>query len=207
MNSVDVTSGYASPLREAQKSETRRRILEAAGGMLGEGGVASLSFGAVAKAAGVQERTVYRHFATKDELLEALWAWLDPRIGLKSFPQSADELIDFPRHVFPAFDDNAALMRALWTSEQGREFRLRVNDRRKEAMRASVAEAVKGLPPEEATAITAAAQLLYSGAAWLTMRDYWGLNGAEAGDASSLALKLLLEGARARAATSRGETT
>lgn len=204
MNTGPLTSNYESPLRDAQKEETRRRILDAAGSLLADGKLGSLSFASVARAAGVQERTVYRHFPSKDDLLEALWSWMDPRIGFKSFPQNADELIAFPKRVFPAFDDNASLMRALWTSEQGREFRLRVNAQRQKAMRTSVAEAVDGLPAKEAAAVTAVAQLLYSGAAWLTMKDYWGFSGEQAGEASSLALGLLLEGARRRAKKGKG---
>ena len=199
MNTSKVTSSYESPLRDAQKEETRRRILDAAGALIETMSPAGLSFAAVAKQAGVQERTVYRHFATKDALLEALWAWLDPRIGIKSFPQSESELIAFPEQVFPGFDDNEQLMRAMWASPQGRDFRLSVNDRRKAAIRKSVADSLQGLPPREAAWLTAAVQLLYSGAAWMTMKDYWGFSGAEAGRASSFAIRLLLEGARLRA--------
>ena len=203
MNAETLTSGYESPLREAQKEETRRRILDAAGRLIETLNPSGLSFAAIAKEAGVQERTVYRHFATKDDLIDALWVWLDPRIGIRSFPQSEQELLAFPLRVFPGFDDNENLMRAMWTSPQGREIRLKVNPQRQAAIRKSVAEAVKGLSRREAAQITAAAQLLYSGAAWLTMKDYWGFSGKEAGEASALALKLLLEGARRRAGEKR----
>ncbi len=193
-----MTSVYESPLREAQKEDTRKRILDAAVSLIENADPAGLSFAAIAKAAGVQERTVYRHFPTKDALIEQLWTWLDPRIGVGSFPDSEDELIAFPRRVFEAFDDNENLMRAMWMSPQGREFRLKVNERRQAAIRKAVAKAVKDLPRKEAAAITAVAQLLYSGTAWMTMKDYWGFTGKQAGEASSLAISLLLEAARRR---------
>lgn len=198
MNTATVTSTYQSPLRDAQKEQTRKRILDAAVGLIENADPAGLSFAAIAKAAGVQERTIYRHFPTKDALIEQLWTWLDPRIGIGSFPVTEEELIAFPARVFDAFDDNENLMRAMWQSPQGREFRLKVNDRRQAAIRKSVEAAVKNLPRKEAAAITAVAQLLYSGTAWMTMKDYWGFSGKQAGEASSLALSMLLEAARRR---------
>lgn len=204
MNTETLTSGYESPLREAQKEETRKRILDAAAALIETVSPAGLSFAAIAKQAGVQERTVYRHFPSKDVLLEALWAWLDPRIGIKSFPQSEEELVAFPARVFPAFDDNAQLMRAMWSSPQGREFRLGVNEKRKAAIRKSVRAATEEMDPREAAWLTAAVQLLYSGAAWMTMKDYWGFSGDEAGKASSFVIGLLMKAARERAAQTRG---
>jgi AcrR family transcriptional regulator len=192
---------YESPLREEQKAETRRRILGAAERLMQDADLGELTFAAVAREAGVQERTVYRHFATKGDLLDALWDALDPRIGTASFPDSEATLIDGPRRVFPAFDDNENLMRAFWSTPQGREFRLRVNDKRKAAIRKAVADAVKDLPANEARWVTATAQLLYSGAAWQTMKDYWGFSGDEAGKASSFMLQLIFDAARRRANT------
>lgn len=202
MNTDSLTSSYDSPLRAAQKEETRRRILDAAGRLIETQSPAGLSFGAIAREAGVQERTVYRHFPTKDALMAALWQWLDPRIGARSFPASEADLVALPLSVFPAFDEHEHLVRAMWTTPQGRDIRLAANPKRKAAMRAAVAAAVEGLAPGEAAAITAAAQLLYSAAAWMTMKDYWGMDGTAAGRASSLALSLLLKGARDRAAAS-----
>lgn len=192
---------YESPLRDEQKAETRRRILGAAERLMQDAELGELTFAAVAREAGVQERTVYRHFETKGDLLDALWDALDPRIGTASFPDSEASLVEAPRRVFPAFDDNENLMRAFWSTPQGREFRLRVNDKRKAAIRKAVADAVKDLPANEARWVTATAQLLYSGAAWQTMKDYWGFSGEEAGKASSFMLQLIFDAARRRAST------
>lgn len=195
---------YESPLREEQKAETRRRIAAAALRLMQDADLGELTFASVARAAGVQERTVYRHFATKGDLLDALWDEIDGRIGLGSFPATEAMLVEAPRRVFPAFDDNEHLMRAFWSTPQGREFRLRVNDKRKAAIRKAVADAVKDLPAHEARWITAAAQLLYSGAAWQTMKDYWGFSGEEAGKASSFVLQLMFDAARRRSGEKKG---
>ena len=44
-------------------------------------------------------------------------------------------------------------------------------------------------------------QLLTTAATWNTLRDYWDMDGAEAAETAALAVELLLDGARARAAT------
>src|SRR5690606_40448701 len=54
--------------------DPRRRILEAAAGLLAEGGPEAASTRAVAAAAGVQAPTLYRLFGDKQGLLEALAA-------------------------------------------------------------------------------------------------------------------------------------
>jgi AcrR family transcriptional regulator len=53
---------------EARKAATRERILAAALDLLAEGGYASAGVQAVAHRAGVATGSVYRHFASKDDL-------------------------------------------------------------------------------------------------------------------------------------------
>jgi glycosyltransferase involved in cell wall biosynthesis len=72
----DASPRYSSPLRERQKAQTRETILRAVGRRLEIGGVEELSFADVAAEAKVGERTVYRHFPTKEALLGAFWTWL-----------------------------------------------------------------------------------------------------------------------------------
>src|SRR5437899_12053730 len=63
-------------LRDRQRQETREQILRAVGRQLEAGPLEDLSFADIAKDARVGERTVYRHFPTKEALLGAFWAWM-----------------------------------------------------------------------------------------------------------------------------------
>ena len=63
-------------LRERQREETREQILRAVGHQLETRSLEDLSFAEIASEAGVGERTVYRHFPTKEALLGAFWAWM-----------------------------------------------------------------------------------------------------------------------------------
>ncbi|PZQ64468.1 MAG: alpha-mannosyltransferase [Phenylobacterium zucineum] len=63
-------------LRDRQREETRAQILRAVGRQLEHRSLEDLSFAEIARDAGVGERTVYRHFPTKEALLGAFWAWM-----------------------------------------------------------------------------------------------------------------------------------
>ncbi len=152
-----------------------------------------LSLATVAREAGITERTVYRHFATREDLLEATWAAVNAAIGMTEFPRTAEELIDRPKRLFPAFDRRAEVVRAMLASPQGRELRLRVNKERQAAIRSAVKEARPKLREPAFTRLCAAVQLLYSASGWATMTDYWGLDSAEAGRAASEAIAVLLD--------------
>ncbi|PWR20071.1 TetR/AcrR family transcriptional regulator [Zavarzinia compransoris] len=183
---------YDSPLRRRQQAATRDAILEAAGLLVEERGLDALSFAAVAERAGVQERTVYRHFPTRGELLAAFWTWVNDQAGIAGFPDSEAALRRLPPAVFARFDERAGMMRALVFSEAGRQFRLAVNGERQAAYRTILAERLKDLDPAAATRICAVVQLLYSATAWATLRDCWPLDGKAAGETVAWAIDRLL---------------
>jgi AcrR family transcriptional regulator len=198
MKSAKLTSTYASPLREEQKEATRQRILDTAGKLLEDRGLQDFSYAVIAEKAGVTERTVYRHFPSKEALMTGLWGWYQARTRYGPIAQTEQELLAQPLRTFPAFEQNEQVSRSLWLSPQGREFRLSNLEERKSGIRAAVADATRDLPPREARWIAAAIHLLNSGAALWTMKDYWGLSGEEAGKASALAMEMLLGAARQR---------
>jgi AcrR family transcriptional regulator len=182
-------------LRADQKRATRQRILDAAGRLMEQKELEKFSFAAIAEEAGVQERTVYRHFPTKRALVESLCAWFQQRVRYE-FARTEEELVAKPTQTFPGFAKNERLVRALWSSRQGREFRLSNVHERKQGIEAAIADAARGLPPHQVKWLAAVAHVLLSSATWQTMKDYWGLSGDEAGQASSMALELLLNAVR-----------
>jgi|GEM_PF-45917 len=79
MSEDDHASGDA---RDRQKAATRDQILRAVGARLEAGPLDELSFAEIAKDAGVGERTVYRHFPTREALLGAFFAWAQAQATL-----------------------------------------------------------------------------------------------------------------------------
>jgi AcrR family transcriptional regulator len=192
----DAAQRYVSPLRQQQAADTRRRILEAVARLLTDSPEAALSFDAIARQAGVERRTVFRHFTNKEGLLDAFWTWINAEAGVRNFPQAERDLSELPPVTFAGFDRIEGLVRASLSSAAGRELRLRQNAARRAGIEKATADATAGATPERATQLRAVVQLLYSAAAWQSMKDYWGLSGKEAGEASVWAIETLLAAVR-----------
>ncbi len=180
------------PVREAHKALTQERIVQAALEVIQRGEAETLTVAQVAAEAGVTERTIYRHFPTRDDLMAAVWAKVNERVATPTLPATPAEVIAQPMEMFPAFDAQEALIRAIVFTKQGRELRLSVNAERQKRFRQAVAMARPDLKEPEFTRVCAAVQLLDSSFAWSVMKDYWGLSGEEAGKAASAAITVLL---------------
>ena len=184
-------------LQDAKQAVVRERVLEGAASLLAEGD--TLTFAKVAKVAAVPERTVYRHFPTREALLTELFHWANERMGLAGErAETSAELKDSVRRRFVGFDEFAPVIRGLLASPDGLWARLSDNDRRRRAATTVVRSAAPGLGGVTERRVAATVQLLTSAAAWQTLRDYWEMDGAEAANAVALALDLLLDGAAAR---------
>lgn len=198
-----MTTQAVTPLRDQYREETRRRILDAAIAELSESDLEGLTMAGVARRAGVTERTVFRHFAARDALIAAVWPRMQARVRSTGFPQTADDLIATPGRLFPEFDKEERLVRASAFSAGGREVRLASNRERQAAMRACVRDAFPALAEPELSRLAAIVQLIDSAYGWAVMREYWGLSGAEAGEAAAEALAVLLGRRRAGPAASK----
>jgi len=189
--------GYHSPLRAQQAAATRVRILEACAAIMEAG--ADVTYGAVAAQAGVQERTVYRHFPTKVELEAGLWGWILEHLTHVDFEaRSEDDLVAAVRRSFAGFDEGAPLITAMLHSRQGLDVRLGQQDARRAMFQGVVAAAVPGAPPVVRGELAAALQVLYSAPSWELLRTFWGLDAAAAASVVELAIRSLLAGARLR---------
>ncbi|HEX5378398.1 MAG TPA: TetR/AcrR family transcriptional regulator [Phenylobacterium sp.] len=181
---------------ERHKLATREAILDAVERRLQDGGLDELTFMQVAQEAGVSDRTVYRHFPTKDALLEAFWRRVQQSLGIATSTRSwADYLATRPA-AFAEMDRREAVLRAVMNSSQAHEARLRLNAERQAGIRRVVAEAVGELPEPQFTELCALVHLLGSAPAWQALKDYWGIEGDAAGRVVAQAVATLADAAR-----------
>jgi len=171
---------YNSSLRDAQAAATRQHILVSMALIIERG--EEPTYAAIAKQADVQERTVYRHFASKDELYEAFW-WMvvDARLGSTGYDASdLESLLRDVEATFRAFDRNVELVSAMLYSKHGLAIRLRMNDQRTAMFKRVVNSELPNAPAGTRRRAAAITQLLYSGMSWHSMRAYWGMDAEEA---------------------------
>ncbi|MEX2135834.1 MAG: helix-turn-helix domain-containing protein [Chloroflexota bacterium] len=139
---------YRSQLRAQQAEETRARILDAALRVIA-GGLAFVSVPGVAREAGVSVPTVYRHFATKHDLLAAVYPHAMRRAGLEEqvIPRSMDELRQGLRAYFERTDSLGDLARAAMASPASDDVR-RLNIPRRLAAFRRVADSIEPKPSQ-----------------------------------------------------------
>jgi len=197
---------YLSPLRQTYMAQTRQRILDAAFAAVQNEGLEALTIAQVAKDAGITERTVYRHFQTRDELLKAVWGQMQARIGLAGYPQTVEALLAAPGKLFPRFDSQEGAVRASMYSPAGRQVRTSANPERHKAFQACVAEALPDLPAAACRRRAAVIQMIGSSHGWACLKDYWGFDSVEAARAASEAIAILLGRPADAAEKTEGET-
>lgn len=139
---------YRSQLRAQQAEETRARILDATGRVMARG-LAHVSIPAVAREAGVSVPTIYRHFATKHDLLAAVYPHVIRRAGLDEVvvPGSMDELRQGLGAYFERTDSLGDLARAAMASPASDEVR-RLNIPHRLAAFRRVADSIEPKPSE-----------------------------------------------------------
>jgi len=183
---------YSSALRARQAADTRDLIIAAVGEQLAAGGIDDLSVERVAARAGVSPRTVYRHFPTREALLDSVGAWVVTRSRELPDPLRAEELPEAIVASFESFDRHETMMRGFLATTGGRELRAHMRRKRLQRIDGALDVALAGADPERARLAKAVIGHLCSAATWQALKDEAGLTGAEAGQAVAHTIEALL---------------
>ena len=188
---------YSSALRDDQAEATKTRILEALVRTMANG-VGGLSVPAVAREAGVSTPTVYRHFGSKQGLVDALSGYVATRAGLlpTRLPDSQAELERTVRQLFRNLSSMDATLRAAMASELGQQARAAMMPRRLEGHREIVAKLAPDLAVRDLDRLARLSLILMSTSAFRAYKDYLGLGPDGSADLVSWAIRALIDGAR-----------
>jgi hypothetical protein len=192
---------YASDLRDQQAEATRVRILEALVRTMANG-VAGLSIPAVAREAGVSIPTVYRHFGTKQGLVEALNPYVVAKGGLMpdKLPETFAEFQPIARQAFRNLAGMDLTLRAAMASELGQQVRQASMPRRLAMTREVIGRFAPDVPVAERDRLANLTLILMSTPSFHAYKDYLGLGPDGSAELVSWAVGTLIEGARHRAA-------
>jgi AcrR family transcriptional regulator len=189
---------YVSKLRERQKEQTARLILDSVATILREFSLDAVSIAEVARVAEVTERTIYRHYATREDMLRAFWKYELERsggVGVTT-PGTPEALYANIRRLFASLDANEGIVRAMMSTPEGRELRRPTNAARFAHMLGFVDVHVPGLEPELRASVAAGIVSVSSVLSWMFMRDNLGMDGARAGEAAATSVEMILAAAK-----------
>ncbi|WP_315836210.1 helix-turn-helix domain-containing protein [Bradyrhizobium prioriisuperbiae] len=182
-----------SDLRDEYAALTRQRIVAAFVETLEDEAADDVSMAAIAKRANVAERTIYRHFKTRAELLAAAGEWIEHNVfGYVPFT-SPEQLPGIFRKLCKSFDRHPHLARAIALTRVGRTVRAGFRQRLIEHHHVAMAPLTRHLKPKEARQAEALAAYLNNVLAWSALREDFGMSSTEIADAMEWALTTLLK--------------
>jgi AcrR family transcriptional regulator len=181
-------------LAERHSDLSQQVILDAAVALLERGSVTDLSVRAVARQAGIAERTVFRHFATRDELLDGVAQEVTRRLELPPDPTSLHELLDYPKALFACFEAASALTKAVLHSELLHRVRSNDAERRGIAVRRLVDQLAPKRPERERKLATVNIRYHIIASTWHYYRVHFGLTLKESIDSAEIAVTQALSG-------------
>jgi AcrR family transcriptional regulator len=173
-------------------------ILDAAVGLLERAPVNELSVRAVARHANISERTVFRYFATRDDLLDAVANEVSRRLDLPPHPSSVEELLAYPEAAYARFEATVALTKAALHSELYHRIRSADADRRGAAIRALIDRAAPTRSEHERKLAAANIRYYLIASTWHYYRFYFGLSLEDSVECARLAIAQALQGLGAR---------
>lgn len=183
---------YDSPLRERQAEQTRNAILDALTSLLADRRVDEVSTKELAAAAGVAERTVYRHFPDRTALVEALAERFASTEQLPTVPARPDDLASLVVELYRMLEEHRAEAQAEALLNADPRRYTAATRRHTEEFRTLVDAGFPELDAGRRQALAAVVRVLASPQTWLRIRTEFGLDGVESGPVIAWAIEALL---------------
>jgi AcrR family transcriptional regulator len=178
-------------------NRTQEAILAAYAELIEELGTDDVSFRLIARRAGVGERTIFRNYATRVDLLLAVAAWIERRI----FPrQDSPSIFDMPltiRAAMESYDHRPELAHVVAETTM-RGISGATPSPRRAMLEEMIDAEVPSLADAERRAIISALAHLDSAATWVTFRREFAMTRSDIADAAAWAAEAVLDPIRSR---------
>ncbi|MGC5169583.1 TetR/AcrR family transcriptional regulator [Micromonospora sp. DT81.3] len=182
----------------SEVSRTQEAILVAYAALIEELGTDDVSFRLIARRAGVGERTVFRNYATRNDLLLATAAWIDSTAFAR---QDCSSIFDMPlaiRAAMESYDQRPELAHVVAETTM-RGISGAAPSPRRAMLEQMIDAEIPSLGDAERAAIVASLAHLDSAATWVTFRREFGMSRSDIADAAAWAAEAVLDPIRARA--------
>ena len=178
-------------------NRTQEAILAAYAELIEELGTDDVPFRLIARRAGVGERTIFRNYATRVDLLLATAAWIERRI----FPrQDSPSIFDMPvtiRAAMESYDQRPELAHVVAETTM-RGISGADPSPRREVLEGMIDAEVPSLGDDERRAIVSALAHLDSAVTWVAFRREFGMTRSDIADAAAWAAEAVLDPIRSR---------
>lgn len=185
-------------LTDRHTEQTRQWMVEAAVDLMEADPEAPLVNALIAQRAGVSERTVYRHFPTRDSLLDAVGLCVARRLAVPELPDSLDALVEYPARLYGCFETHSNLTRAALKPDIFVRMRDGQAARRWTAIQSLLDRSHPELEAEERRMATAHIRYLLAATTWRYYRDNFGFTAEETVHSVQIALRHILAGLAGR---------
>jgi AcrR family transcriptional regulator len=180
-------------------NRTQEAILSAYTELIEELGTDDVSFRLIARRAGIGERTIFRNYATRVDLLLATASWIERSIFTRPDSSSVFDIPLAIREAMVAYDRRPELAHVVAETAM-RGVSGAAPSPTRDAVAAMLAREVPSLPEAERLSIVAALSHLDSAATWVTLRRELHMDGRDIADAAGWAAEAVLDPIRARVA-------
>ena len=191
---------YDNSKRAAKAVETREKIKNALIRQLIDNNTVEFSVEQAAKDANVTVRTVFRHFATKEDMLAAVSEGIAGVTQQVIKPEQPEDLLVTLNQTYKMFEQNEDLVKATLLSQLGRGVRSGMAAKRRASNMQAVLPLVKDLPQQQARAVQAVLCNLLTAETWWNLKSAFDVNGNDAAVVIdwllSLAITAMKEGSR-----------
>ena len=190
---VSYCMSSTNSLKDRQTDATQKLILSTAVELLETDGVNATTARAVARKAGISERTVFRYYGSRDEFLDAIAEEAAARMHTPQPPDDINKLPDYVSVLYSRFEEFEPLLKEALHTEISKRIRATVARRRWIAVRSLIdASAAHRSPSDRKIAATNISYYL-SASTWQYYRFTFDLSAKDAERFARTAVSIFIQ--------------